>query len=225
MLMLKKTHLLVTALASALVALPAAADNNITIGGIAGTTGVGADVSWRFHDNFGLSARYTSGLSWSGDFDDDDIEYAGDIDLRAGALTLDYYPFSGGFFLTAGIMLPDMEANATGRARDGMTYEFEGNTYTAAQLGEVRGTVTVADGVQPYLGLGYRRSHASGFGFFGELGVMATNLDVSLSTSNDYESTDAQFRQDLRAEEQRIKNDIDKFPVYPVALVGVTYTF
>lgn len=203
----------------------AQATNELTLGVIAGTTGAGADISWRFSDRWGVSARYTGGLSWSGDFDDDDIAYTGDIDLRAGAMTLDYYPFSGGFFLTAGVMLPDMEANATGRPRDGLIYEFEGNTYTAAQLGEVRGTVTLADSVQPYAGFGYRKSHRNGFGIFGELGVMATNIDVSLSTSNNYESVDAQFSEDLRAEERRIKDDIDKLPFYPVALIGVTYTF
>ncbi|MCE8014384.1 hypothetical protein [Billgrantia desiderata] len=222
---MRRTFLAAAAVATLGASSLAQAANELTLGAVAGTTGAGADLSWRFSDRWGVSARYTGGLSWSGDFDDDDIEYAGDIDLRAGAMTLDYYPFSGGFFFTAGVMLPDMEANATGRARDGMTYELGSNTYTADQLGEVRGTVTLADSVQPYAGIGYRKSHRNGFGFFGEFGVMATNIDVSLSTSNDYESADAQFRDDLRAEERRIKDDIDKLPFYPVALIGVTYTF
>jgi hypothetical protein len=204
-------------------------DSKVTVGAIAGTTGVGADVSWRFHERLGVSARYTGGLDWDGDFDTDGVDYSGDVSLSAGKLGLDYYPFAGRFYLTAGIMLPDMEANVVGRARDSQTFEFNGNTYSTDELGNVQGTLTIADGVQPYAGLGWRSSHRSGFGIFSELGVMATNIDVSLSSSRRFEDGDsdraAQLRQDIRREEQRLKDEADKLPFYPVAVLGISYTF
>ncbi|QJQ96957.1 hypothetical protein HIO72_01380 [Halomonas sp. PA5] len=172
-----------------------------------------------------MSAQYAGGISWSGDYDTDDVDYDADLDLSAGALTLDYYPFAGRFYLTAGAMLPDMKADVVGRAKHNDTFEFNGQLYNAADLGTVHGSLTIADGVQPYVGFGWRSSHRSGFGAFSELGIMATNIDVSLSTSQNFEGRNEQLRRDLREEERQLKEEADKLPFYPVALVGISYTF
>nr|WP_228578288.1 hypothetical protein [Halomonas sp.] len=205
-----------------------AQEPRLTLGAVAGTTGVGADVSWRFSERLGVSARYTGGLDWSTDYSTDDVHYDGDISLAAGKLTLDYYPFASGFFLSAGVMLPDMDADVVGRPRND-SYEFNGRDYDAELLGTLNGTLTLADGVQPYAGLGWRQSHRSGFGFFTEVGVMATDVNVSLSTSEGFENLDnpfsAQLRSDIRQEERRLEDEAKKWPVYPVAVIGVSYTF
>jgi hypothetical protein len=122
-------------------------------------------------------------------------------------------------------MLPDMEANVVGRANGNPTVDVGGQTYQASDLGDIRGTLTIADGVQPYAGLGWRNSHKSGFGFFTEVGVMATDVEVSLSSSKNFEARNADFREALRREEQELKDDADKLSVYPVAIIGVSYTF
>ncbi|RDB41842.1 hypothetical protein DU490_16285 [Halomonas sp. DQ26W] len=220
--------ILATSLTGALLTLGAAQaqafESRVTVGAIGGTTGLGADVSWRFHERLGLSARYTGGLDWDGDFDTDEAEYNGDVSLSAGALKLDYYPFAGRFFLTVGAMLPDMEANVTGRPKDNGEYEFNGNTYTADDVGALHGKLTIADGVQPYAGFGWRSSNKRGFGLFSELGIMATNVDVSLNASGPAADKD-DFQRDLRREEQRLQDDAKKLEVYPVALIGISYTF
>lgn len=220
--------MLAASLTGALLSLSAAQaqsyDNRVTVGAVAGTTGFGADVSWRFHQHLGLSARYTGGLDWDGDFNTDGVDYSGDVSLSAGALKLDYYPFAGSFFLTVGAMLPDMEANVSGRAKDDREFEFNGSTYRAEDVGTLQGKLTIADSVQPYAGLGWRSSHRSGFGFFSELGVMATNIVVSLSATGPI-ADDEQFQRDLRREEKRLEDDAKKLEVYPVALIGISYTF
>lgn len=219
---------LAVALAALGVGQAQAYDGRVTVGAVIGTTGVGADVAWRFSERLGVSARYTGGLDWSTDYDTDDVHYDGDISLSAGKLTLDYYPFTGGFYLSAGIMLPDMDADVVGRPRNA-TYEFNDALYDVSDIGTLQGTLTLADGVQPYAGFGWRRSHRSGFGFFSEVGVMATDVDVSLSTSQGFENGDnplsAQLRRDIRQEERRLRDEADKWPVYPVAVMGVSYTF
>ncbi len=200
-------------------------DNRVTVSGIAGTTGIGADLSWRFHERLGVSAQYAGGLDWDGDYETDDLFYDGDVSLSAGALKLDFYPFAGRFFLTAGAMLPDMEANVRGRANGNEEFEVGGDTFQSADVGEIRGQLTVADGVRPYAGLGWRSSHRSGLGFYSEFGVMATNVDVSLNSSENFEAEDQRFREALRREEQDLKNDAEKLEVYPVAIIGISYTF
>ncbi|MDL4860713.1 hypothetical protein NPJ88_000050 [Halomonas elongata] len=215
----------ITAILMAVGSQASAAEDNVSVAAIAGTTGFGADVAWRFHDNFGLSAGYTGGLTWDGDYDTDEVNYEGNLDISASSLKLAYHPFGGSFYLTAGAMLPDMEANVDGRAKNNEQFDFNGNTYTTAQLGTVHGKMTIANSVQPYLGMGWRSTHESGLGFFSEFGVMSTDVDVDLSTSNNYEASNAQFRRDLEEEEQELKDDADKLSVYPVVQLGVSYTF
>ncbi|UYG05189.1 hypothetical protein OCT51_07425 [Halomonas sp. LR3S48] len=196
-----------------------AQDNRMTLGAVAGTTGVGADIAWRFSERLGVSARYTGGVDWNTDYSTDDVNYDGDVNLAAGKLTLDYYPTTGGFFLSAGLMLPDIEADVVGRPRN----------FDVEEFGTLHGKATLVDGVQPYAGLGWRQSHRSGFGVFAEVGVVPTDPDVSLRTSEGFENGDnplsAQLRQEIRQEERRLEAEAEKWPVYPVAVVGVSYTF
>ena len=83
----------------------------------------------------------------------------------------------------------------------------------------------MADSTQPYVGMGWRSANETGFGFFSEFGVVATNVDVSLSTTNGIENLDPRLQEDNRAEEASLKDEIDKLPVFPVALIGISYTF
>lgn len=200
-------------------------DKKVSVSAIAGTTGFGADASWRFHKNLAVTARYTDGLDLDTDFDEDGVTYNADFEMKASSVKMDYFPFGGRFFLSAGIMMPDIEANVVGTPDNGSTYEFNNQEYPAAAIGSVVGTATVSDGTQPYVGLGWRSSHQSGLSFFSEFGVVATNVDVSLSTTNGFENSFPQLQQDIRAEEQSLKDDIDKLPVFPVAVLGVSYTF
>jgi hypothetical protein len=200
-------------------------EKRVSVGAIAGTTGVGADVSWRFHKNMALTGRYTDGLDFDTDFEEDGVDYDAEFGMKAASLKVDYFPFGGRFFISAGAMVPDIEANVTGTPQDGTTYELNGTNYSATQIGSVVGTATVADSTQPYVGMGWRSSHETGFGFFSEFGVVATNVDVSLSTTNGFENLDPTLQEDIRAEEASLKDDIDKLPVFPVALIGISYTF
>jgi len=200
-------------------------DQRVTVSGIAGTTGLGADVAWRFHERLGVSAQYAGGLDWDGDYETDDLNYDGDLSLSAGALKLDFYPFAGRFYLTAGAMLPSMDANVRGRANGNQEFEVGGDTFSSDDIGQLDGQLTIADGVRPYAGIGWRSSHRRGFSTFSELGVMATNVDVSLSSSKNFEGQDERFREALSREEQDLKDDAEKLSVYPVAIIGISYTF
>ncbi|BBI60632.1 hypothetical protein HSBAA_19380 [Vreelandella sulfidaeris] len=48
---------------------------------------------------------------------------------------------------------------------------------------------------------------------------------MSLSTTRNLEELDPRLERDIRAEEQSLKDDIDKLPVFPVAVLGISYTF
>lgn len=85
------------------------------------------------------------------------------------------------------------------------------------------------DDLVPYVGLGWRSSHERGLGFFSEVGVMSTDVEVSLSSSKNFENNGTtegdKFNADLRKEEQRLEDEADELSVYPVAMFGISYTF
>ncbi|MEC8901279.1 MAG: hypothetical protein VYB92_05500 [Pseudomonadota bacterium] len=225
---MKKSLSLITGALLALSTVSAQADAfepRVSVGAIAGTTGFGGDVSWRFHENLAITGRYTDGLDLDTDLEEDGVDYEAEFGMKASSLKMEYFPFGGRFFVSVGAMIPDIEANVTGTPQDGMSYELNGTSYSASQIGSVVGTATVADSVQPYLGWGWRSSHQPGFGFFSEFGLVATDVDVSLRTTNGFENLSPELRDDLRGEEASLQDDIEKLPVFPVAVIGVSYTF
>jgi len=159
------------------------------------------------------------------DYEEDGVDYQADFGMKASSLKVDYFPFGGRFFISAGAMMPDIEADVVGTPQNGATYELNGTFYSAAQIGSVVGNAIVADGTQPYIGWGWRSSQERGFELFSEFGVVATDIDVALRTTNDFESVDPTLRNDFRAEEKSLKEEIDELPVFPVALIGISYTF
>ncbi len=196
----------------------------VSVGALASFTGFGADVSWRFHQNLAVTGRYADGLSLSYDYNDNNVNYDADFNMKASSVKLEYFPMGGRFFISAGLMMPDIEANVVGTPQSGGVYEFNNRNYSADEIGSVVGKATLADGTQPYVGIGWRSSHRAGFSMFSELGVVATNADVSLNTTSNLEALSPTLRADLRAEEQSLKDDID-IPVFPVAVIGISYTF
>lgn len=214
------------------VALTAAAgtahafEDTVTLGVMASTTGAGLEASWRFDERFSVTANYAGGIEYSDDYEEDGTTYDGDLEISAGAIKFDYFPFKGKFYLTAGAALPDMTANAVGTPEFNNEFEFNGQTYDLGEVSSVRGDFTIADSVQPYLGLGWRSSHTRGFGFFSEFGLFSVDPEVSLSAENTLSGEALEeLNRNLVAEERDLQDDLDDLPFYPVATLGVRYTF
>ncbi|WP_185827518.1 hypothetical protein [Halomonas nitroreducens] len=54
---------------------------------------------------------------------------------------------------------------------------------------------------------------------------MAVDVNVDLNSSESFEDSNDDFRQALRDEEARLEDEADELPLYPVAVIGVSYTF
>ncbi|MEC9481737.1 MAG: hypothetical protein UMU75_00235 [Halomonas sp.] len=215
---------LVAALAALAFPTTTVAIDNWSVGAGVGTTGYGGSVSYRFHENLAVSAGY-SGFTYDGlDYETDEADYEGEFDVDAYGLTLDYFPFAGRFFLSAGAVRPDIAMGVVGRPKDGQEYEFNGQTYTSEDVGTLKGEVVLGDSIQPYLGLGWRGSHQPGFGLYGQVGVFLTDAKVDLSATGAAASNE-QLQRDLQQEEDDLQEDVDELSIYPVAVVGIEYTF
>lgn len=198
--------------------------HRVTLGATASVFGIGPSLSWRFHNNLGLTARYTDGLTIPAWYNSDNMDYDGDPDLSSTSLTLDYFPTGKSFYLTAGVMHANVDADIVAERLFGF-YNVNGTTYSAGDVGNIEGELKFFNTVQPYVGIGTRHSYRNGFAFFSEFGIVPTDVSVSLSSSNQLEQQDNAFATDLRGEQESLRDNVDILPVMPMVFIGVGYTW
>ena len=199
---------------------------NISIGPTIGTTGIGGDISLRFTDRWGMNIGHQQ-WDYSGTYDDTDISYDSRLNLKTTSVTAEFYPTGNRFFIAAGLAKPNnfLDVNAV---PNGGQYNFNGNSYDSSDVESISGYAGLGDDISPYLGIGFKSSNKKGLGFFSEIGVY--KLDASANLNATYSATAdpalrAQLDQDLKKEENELKDSINKFGLYPVAKMGIQFTF
>jgi hypothetical protein len=211
----------------ALAALPVAAQEMRVTGGItAGTLGVGPELGLRLSDTIGLRANATflRGDFAEVDADSDDIRFEGPLRLRSGGAMADFYPFSSGFRLSAGVRLNGNRA--TIRALPTTNVTIGARTVTPAQIGKLSADYRVRDWA-PALTLGYagelRPRLVVGF----EAGLLFHGAPRirNLRSEGGTLSGDPGLAADLDRERMLIENDIDDYRLYPVVQASLGYRF
>ena len=210
---------------SALSALPALADVSgafrvSTLGpGLDFTTSVVPDeLTFRNNGNY---FEYTHDSTYG------DVNYHNDLRLETAGLLVNWYPWENDFFFTAGGYENTSKMAVTARAPNG-TYDFNGASYTPAQVGTVGGEVKLGREIAPYVGLGVGNSVGSSANWtvYGELGGLFTGAPkLSLTSSGGSLSNDPTFRNNLELERQKDQNAVSWIDVYPVVAVGIAYKF
>ncbi len=92
-------------------------------------------------------------LNFDHTLDDTDVRYDGKLKINNASLLFDWYVTGGNFHLTASATNGGLKLEAVGRPSGG-TYELNGTTYTAAQVGSIGGRLKFGNSVAPYLGVG-----------------------------------------------------------------------
>ena len=186
-----------------------------------GTLGLGGDVTIGLHPRLNLRGN-ANHLDLSTERDIDDISYDLNLDYESFAALLDWHPFANGFRLTGGVVFDD--GNVTLDAESSEPQTIGGRTYTPAEMGTLTGTLDFDD-TAVYAGLGFGQPfHAGRWSMIFDLGVVFQSYEVTL-TADGALADNPQFQQDLREEEQDIKDDVDDFEIYPVIAFGVAYRF
>ncbi|HEX9803770.1 MAG TPA: hypothetical protein VGB35_10960 [Gammaproteobacteria bacterium] len=196
------------------------ASAEVGVGVKVSTLGAGIEVGVPLSDRFvvrGALNQYSRDDSQS----IDGIDYDADLDLKSTALFFDWHPMKGPFHLTAGYLFTNSELNGT--ATPTGTFDVGGTTYDGSMI-----DVTLHAGVDlgsgPYLGLGWGNLPAKGLGFTFEVGaVQQGSPDVSLTASG--ADSGAISQSDLDQEERNMQDDLDKFKLYPVVSLGLSYGF
>lgn len=208
------------ALAASAMAAPAFAQDasRFTLGVTAGSLGVGPEVSYAFTPKLSLRGNATF-LSLSHSFSTSDLSFSGSVALASGGLALDYQPFGGGFFVSAGARIDSNRLNAS--ATPTGTVIINGVSYTPAQVGTLSDRVHFPS-VAPVVSLGYR-FHPTRHVVLGlEAGAMfmgSAQIDQPTYTGAAISAAD------LQAERVKVQSAVSKFQTYPIAQALLAYRF
>lgn len=224
---MKKTAILAALVPAAMLGTQAAQASNTALGLKLGTLGGGIELTQGFTDNLNGRIGFNN-FSYDYEETEDGIDYDGDLDFETFSALLDWHPFGGGFRISAGAYNNGNEIDATATGTD--DYDIGDQTYT---IDNARLDLAVDfDDFAPYLGIGWgdavdQKGHVT-FGL--DIGVLYQGSpEASLSAQGTIGGQDvndnAQFREDLRREEEQLNNDLEDFEYYPVISVGLNYRF
>lgn len=224
-----KIFMTIAAVIATWTAIPATAQNaaaddgtRISIGVTGGTLGIGPEIGVRVADHFGVRGNATF-LSFSGDYDSDDVTYNGKLKLKSYGVMADLYPFGSHFRVSAGARINrnrvDLSATPTG------TTEIGGVEYSAAQIGTLSGRGETKK-VAPALTLGWSGAKRRGFMFGFDAGVLFQGaVRVREFRATGALANDATFRANLETERRDLQDDVDDYKVYPIMQFAIGYRF
>lgn len=186
-----------------------------------GTLGHGAEFTVGLTDS--LNARVgLNGQSFSQTEIEGDIKYDLDLDWQTVGAFLDWHPMNNGFRLSLGYMQNNNEIGM--EAKPAGNYVIGNQTYTAAEVGKLTGTVKFDDGL--FYGLGWgNAADGKGLGFVIELGILQQMPSLDLKSSGGLVSDDPSFQAELKKEEDKAQDDLEDFDQYPVIAIGLSYSF
>ena len=195
--------------------------------GTAGTVGLGGGVAIDLNKHLGFRLGYTTYSYDVDEVEDSDLTFEGEADLGGVQALVDWYPFGGGFHISAGLM-DSADINVTAVPVN-QTFVIDGVAYDADDIGDADGGVDFGS-TAPYLGLGFGRAlSADGhFSFTMDIGLILTGVpDVSLNVTcaSSDEAFCAQLAADVADEEAEIQSDADDLKYWPVLSFGLSYKF
>lgn len=183
-----------------------------------GSLGVGPEASYALSRHFDLRGNITF-LDFSHRFHSGGIPYYGEAHLGSGGLMLDYRPFGGGFFLSAGARLNKNKLRANSTLSGSVV--VNGVTYTASRIGTLKGYGDFHP-VAPTVSLGYSGTLRRGF----KLGIEAGAMFMGGARVYPFSYTGTNVSAS-RLETQRasLQRNIDKYQVYPILQLTAGYRF
>lgn len=217
-----------------------------SIGGLGlqvGTTGVVLDYVYDINPWLGVRAGYHAG-SVSYNTTKSGIDYRVNVKTNLVSSMIDIKPFANNFRISAGVFSapPDLKLGASG-VRD---YQIDVRTYRGDLNMDGRVDMGAA---APYVGIGWQSNPGkAGFSMTADMGVLVTqspvismnvtghvcdatlmscdpNGQTGFDVNDPYDPRAKQFRDSKDKEVQALQNDLKNYRFWPVATVGVHYSF
>ena len=222
-----RRSLLILAVLSLAAAPPAQAMQGFAIGGRAGTLGVGAEVAILLNDRVAL--RGGAGLLG---VDADLTSVSGLEENRTGILALpkSIYTFGadlevGNFRIGGGMLYKESDPAYAIRLGEGAEIDIGEGTYTEPEVTRLT-TTLVSEAWAPYVLIGFGQHTSRGLGLFLDVGVAFLDHPVLKMSATGERSvlTSRSFRDDLRAEQESVREDAgDLVNYWPILNLGLRF--
>jgi len=206
-----------------------ATTGGILVYGAAGTAGAGIGLGTQVAEKLNIRLEATS-TSTTVNETNDDLRVQGKLSLEGAGIYGDYFPFSGAFRITGGVMLKSPNGSVTATPLIGTTATIGNVVYAFGTNDNVSGTIKYPS-TMPYLGIGwgFGKLKNTGFKFGFDLGAGVGTLKSSLKVSDGIKSAGANagkdITADLKAEEQKLNDKLNKVSFFPIVKLSVGYSF
>jgi hypothetical protein len=161
---------------------------------------------------------------------DNDGNYKLDLKLQTVHMLADWYPFDGAFRTTLGLIANGNKATLAATPNATGEYVFNGQTYTAGEVGSYTGEMTFKSSA-PYLGIGWGNPVAKNktWGFVTDIGVMfqgAPQISSTVTCGVGIPAQDcANLQADVAASTDKLVADSKDYKYWPVITIGLSYNF
>jgi hypothetical protein len=221
--MLKKA----LALAGGLVLSSLAQADGIAVGVHGGLMGAGVDGYYRLSDKVVLRGSYNA-FDYDYDTEEEDLDLEATYSFDNAALGVDWYPFAGGFRLSAAYVhnANELAMNAIPK---GGTFDLNDNPvpYSGSEVKSLKMQVSYPES-GAYVGLGWGNPVRSekGFGVTFDVGAFYLGEpEVAQQVECGVTARCGQLKDDAEADRKKIEDELSDFPFWPMIQLGFTYQF
>jgi len=195
--------------------------------GKVGTLGYGVELVVGLTDSFSARIGYNDSFNSSYTYNatEGSVNYDLNLEPRTVSVLGDWYPFTGGFRASGGLMYNDNQIQMNGFPTGG-NYVINGQTYSSNEIGDVQGAVTFAN-FAPYIGIGWGNpvQKDKGWGMVMDVGALyqgspKVNLTATCKLGAGNCGT---LPSDLTAESNSLESDLSRYKWWPVASIGISY--
>lgn len=200
---------------------PVFADDDLWFGARVGTQGLGVEATWRPVPYLDLRVGANK-YSYDTTRNEAGIDYNLDIDLQSFYATLNLRMPLSPFRVSAGLVSNGNEGSFL--SLDSSSYTVGNTTYTAAEVGDLRGAATF-DSIAPYGGVGLDFRVLDTFGLHFDAGVMYQGEAQIALSADGLLASDAAFQTELEAERLALEDEFSDYKLYPVVAVSFSVNF
>lgn len=219
------------ALAVACLALSASASaEGLGLSANVSTLGLGLDLTKPFSQSMTGRVGFNA-YTYDRSMTKSDIDYDGSLKWQSFHALADWYPSNGGFRVSGGLMYNNNKASLTAKPSTTGTFTINEVSYASAEVGSLSGEMSF-NKVAPYIGIGWGNPVAKEkhWGFVADVGVLYQGspdaaLAANCGTAIAGTARCTTLQNDVAAEQEKLKSDLNNFKWYPVVSIGISYQF
>ncbi len=188
-----------------------------------GSSGLTLGLSYSMSPLIRVRGEISSGIKKTVDGRQGGVDFLGQFRSQTAGLFADFYPWSNGVKLVAGLSHAKTNFKLTASGKNSSTRI--GSTANVNLAGEVFDVEIAFPKLMPYLGIGYVHNSSGGLGleYFGEIGWQFGKPNTSVSTT--LVSSGKVSAIDIETESKSIRESVSKLPGLPRASIGISYKF